>query len=70
LDAGALIAADRGDRTFWLRWAAARAQGRHPTVPASVVAQVWRGAGRACTAAPASGRAAPLRAQVGQPAAV
>jgi len=44
LDAGALIAADRGDRTFWRRWAAARVQGRHPTVPASVVAQVWRGA--------------------------
>jgi hypothetical protein len=44
LDAGALIAADRGDRIFWLRWATARAQGRPPTVPASVVAQVWRAA--------------------------
>jgi len=44
LDAGALIAAERGDRVFWVRWATARAQGRPTTVPASVVAQVWRAA--------------------------
>jgi len=42
LDAGALIAADRRDRVFWLRWETAVAQGRLPTVAASVVAQVWR----------------------------
>jgi len=44
LDAGALIAADRGDRVFWLRWRRIQAQGRLPTVSASVVAQVWRAA--------------------------
>jgi hypothetical protein len=42
LDAGALIAAERGDRLFWLRWRRVQAQGRQPTVSASVVAQVWR----------------------------
>jgi hypothetical protein len=44
LDAGALVAADRGDQVFLLRWSSAVAQGRLPTVSASVVAQVWRGA--------------------------
>jgi hypothetical protein len=42
LDAGALIAADRGDRVFVMRWSRVVAQGRLPTVSASVVAQVWR----------------------------
>jgi len=42
LDAGALIAADRGDRVFLSRWSRVVAQGRLPSVSAAVVAQVWR----------------------------
>ena len=42
LDAGALIAADRGDQVFLMRWSRVVAQGRLPSVSASVVAQVWR----------------------------
>ena len=41
-DTGALIAADRNDRTFWARHAAALKRGYSITVPAPVVAQAWR----------------------------
>ena len=45
-DAGALIAADRGQRRMWARHEALLANRVVPTVPASVVAQTWRGGGR------------------------
>ena len=41
-DTGALIAADRNNRTFWARHAAALKRGYSITVPAPVVAQAWR----------------------------
>ena len=45
-DAGALIAADRGDRRMWARHRALLAARAVPTVPAPVVAQAWRGGSR------------------------
>lgn len=45
-DAGALLAAERGDRRMWLRHARFLARGIAPTVPAPVLAQVWRGGTR------------------------
>ena len=45
-DAGALIAADRGERRMWARHRALLANRAVPTVPAPVVAQTWRGGGR------------------------
>jgi hypothetical protein len=45
-DAGALIAADRGERRIWARHRALLANRAVPTVPAAVVAQTWRGGGR------------------------
>jgi predicted nucleic acid-binding protein len=44
LDAGALIAAERGDRRFWAIWKEAERRDVDVTVPATVVAQVFRGA--------------------------
>jgi predicted nucleic acid-binding protein len=43
LDSGALIAAEKGDRRFWTFWKEALDRGAAVTVPAAVVAQVWRG---------------------------
>lgn len=43
LDAGALIAVERGDRETALVIEAARRDGQACVVPAGVVAQVWRG---------------------------
>ena len=45
-DAGALIAADHGERRMWARHKALLANRAVPTVPAPVVAQTWRGGGR------------------------
>jgi hypothetical protein len=45
-DAGALIAADRGERRMWARHRALLAAREVPTVPAPVVAQAWRGGSR------------------------
>jgi len=45
-DAGALIAADRGERRMWSRHRALLARREVPTVPAPVVAQSWRGSNR------------------------
>lgn len=45
-DAGALIAAERGERGMWLRHEALLALRDVPTVPAPVVAQAWRGGPR------------------------
>ena len=44
LDAGALIAAERNDRRFWVWWKWQTSQGVVANVPAPVVAQVWRSA--------------------------
>jgi hypothetical protein len=45
-DSGAIIAADRAERRIWARHRALLALREVPTVPAPVVAQSWRGAGR------------------------
>ena len=45
-DAGALVALDRGDRTLWSDLKAAALAGVDVSVPAAVVAQVWRGSAR------------------------
>jgi hypothetical protein len=45
-DTGALIAADRAERRIWARHRALLALREVPIVPAPVVAQSWRGAGR------------------------
>jgi hypothetical protein len=42
LDAGALIAADRNDRSFWSFWAESLARGIVPVIPAAALAQAWR----------------------------
>lgn len=42
-DAGALIAAERGDRKLWTLHRRALERETPPTVPAAVLAQVWRG---------------------------
>jgi hypothetical protein len=41
--AGALIAADRNERTVWALHRRALERGVRPTVPAGVLAQAWRG---------------------------
>jgi hypothetical protein len=45
-DAGALIAAERGERPMWARHRALLLRRVVPTVPAPVVAQCWRGTPR------------------------
>jgi hypothetical protein len=42
-DAGALVAADRGERQMWALFAAAVAQRRPIIVPSPVLTQAWRG---------------------------
>lgn len=46
LDAGALIALDRGDRATWALLAEVERAGQRPVVPAPVLAQAWRGGPR------------------------
>jgi predicted nucleic acid-binding protein len=46
LDAGALIALDRGDRDAWALLAETHRAGQRPVVPAPVIAQAWRGGQR------------------------
>lgn len=46
LDAGALIALDRGDRDTWALLTDAHRAGERPVLPAPVVAQAWRNGGR------------------------
>ena len=45
-DAGALIAAERGERRMWARHKALLLRREVPVVPAPVVAQAWRGTPR------------------------
>ena len=45
-DSGALIAAERGERLMWARHRALLLRRVIPTVPATVVAQCWRGTSR------------------------
>lgn len=42
-DTGALVAAERDDRTMWSLHRAALGRGLPPTVPAAVLAEGWRG---------------------------
>lgn len=42
-DAGALIAAERNHRQLWALHRRALERGHRPTLPAGVLAQVWRG---------------------------
>jgi len=42
LDAGALIAADRNDRSFWAFWKEASVRGVVPVIPAPALAHAWR----------------------------
>jgi predicted nucleic acid-binding protein len=42
-DAGALVAADRGDRRLWSEFAVAVAERRPIVVPTPVLTQAWRG---------------------------
>ncbi len=46
LDAGALIALDRGDRNTWALLTEVHRAGQRPVVPAPVIAQAWRGGQR------------------------
>jgi len=50
LDAGALIAAERGNRKFWALWELAEERDVDVTVPANVIAHVYRGARSAVVA--------------------
>jgi hypothetical protein len=45
-DAGALIGADRGERSMWARHRALLERREVPTTPTPVVAQTWRGGPR------------------------
>lgn len=42
-DAGALVAAERNNRALWALHRRALERGLRPTLPAGVLAQVWRG---------------------------
>ena len=46
LDAGALIAVDRGDRAMWARLKAAHQAGHVPVTHGGIVGQVWRSGSR------------------------
>lgn len=46
LDAGALVALDRGDRAMWVRLKAGNLAGEPPSTHAGVLGQAWRGGPR------------------------
>lgn len=50
LDSGALIAAEKSSRRVWQLLKAASERGAAVTVPAVVLAQVWRGIRATCSA--------------------
>ena len=43
LDAGALIALDRNDRSMWVRLKASHSAGERPVTHGGIIGQVWRG---------------------------
>lgn len=45
LDTGALVAAERGDRRFWILYKLAKERSVTPSIPTPVLAEVWRGGG-------------------------
>lgn len=45
LDAGALLALERGDRATWVELKAQRDRGRVPITNATILGQAWRGGG-------------------------
>lgn len=51
LDTGALIAVERADRSMWALLAEARERGTEMVVPATVLAQAWRGGPRSARVA-------------------
>lgn len=51
LDAGALIAVERFDRSMWALLAEARERGTDTFVPSTVLAQTWRGGPRSASIA-------------------
>ena len=55
LDAGALVALDRNERSMWTRLKAAQVAGEVPVTHAGVVGQVWRGGPRQARLAQALG---------------
>lgn len=55
LDAGALVAVERGSREVWAAVRRSTETGRFPVVPGVVVAQVWRGGARQARLAQALG---------------
>lgn len=46
LDAGALIALDRNDRSMWVRLKASHNAGEPPVTHGGIIGQVWRGGPR------------------------
>lgn len=46
LDAGALVALERGERPMWVRLKGARTRGEVPVTHAGILGQVWRGGSR------------------------
>jgi hypothetical protein len=55
LDAGALIALDRNDRSMWVRLKGLHLAGERPVTHGGVVGQVWRGGPRQARLATALG---------------
>lgn len=43
LDSGAIVAAERNDRQFWILWKTAIIQDLDILIPSTVLAQTWRG---------------------------
>ncbi len=63
LDAGALVAVERGNREVWSVVRRSTDSGRFPVVPGVVVAQVWRGGARQARLAQALAYVVELPAQ-------
>lgn len=64
LDAGALIALDRGDRDVWALLRQVYDIGQRPVVPAPVVAQAWRSGARQARLAQALAGCRPVDADM------
>lgn len=72
LDAGALVALERGQRAMWIRLKAARIAGELPVTHGGVLGQVWRGGPRQARLAQSmtSLDVRPLDAELGRSAGV